>query len=232
MKKLLILSAFAVCLMSCHQPELSVEKAEDGVMMEFDICVSGSEVPYVKSMLPSDIEDKVTDLTIASYDEEGGLMDVQYLTDVKQVRLYVSATGKSHIYALANMGDMTYAIPHDEKDINNLCYILDSFSEVEAKGIPMCGEVMTSVSEPVSSICLKRLFAKVNLHISHKLLGNNSSQDRYVYNLCNLSAYVRQANRRMFPFAPQGSRAFSLEDIMEVSDYDPNMHDVEGVDKV
>ena len=232
MKNRFLLILSVSLLIACQQLQPAVETHDDKVMMEFFICVSGNDDPSVKSILSSDTENKVTDLTIVSYDENGGLMDVQYHTDVNKVSLYVSNNGVSSIYALANMGDITLEIPRSEKDMSNLCYVLDSFSEVEKRGIPMCAKVLTSVSEPVNVLWLERLFAKVKLRISHKSLENASSIDRYAYNLCNLSAYVRQANRRFFPFAPGGSRAFVPEDVMNISDFDPNLHDREGGGRV
>lgn len=183
------------------------------------------DVP-VRSILPADeIEDKLTDITIAAYDENGALVDVQYYTDLSDLRLYVSKSGDNDLFALANMGDMTSEMPSDLEDVADVSYVIESFSEVGRKGIPMCGTLKASVSAHDPEIRLVRLFAKVNLRILHTSLDNSSSINPYAFNLCNRSLYVRQANRRLFPFAPSGSRALYESDIMAESDYNPDLND-------
>lgn len=205
-------------------PSQSCEgKVEIGIGMTIE---GGSCGNPVKSILPEDaIEDKLTDLTAASYDESGVMVDVQYYSDLSDIRLYISRNGENTIYAVANMGDMTSFFPSMEEDVSSLVYMIDSYDDIKDNGIPMCASMKASVSTNSPQLRLVRLFAKVNLRILHTSLDNSSSLTEYAFNLCNESLYVRQANRRLYPFSDAGSRAMTAQDIMDESDYNPDLDD-------
>ncbi len=200
---------------------------EGKVMMSLKAAVDGADGHVsAKSILTEGvIEDKVTDLTVASYDENGVLVDAQYYTDLSDIKLYISKNGENNIFAMANMGDMTDAMPSDVSEVGGVSYVLTSYSDVEKCGIPMCASMKVTLSMQSPEIKLVRLFAKVNLRILHTSLDNSNSLYPYAYNLCNKSVYIRQANKRLFPFAASGSRALTEDDIMSESDYNADMND-------
>lgn len=226
-----IFQLFLTCLsVSCvregiQEPDLSCcdEKVEVGFIMTVDGSPCGGEV---KSILQEDvIEDMVTDVTVASYDENGVMVDVQYFSDLYDICLYISRNGDNTVYALANMGDMTASFPSMEEDVSSLVYMVDSYEDIKAVGIPMCAVATVSVSTVSPRLQLERLFAKVNLRILHTSLDHSNSIADYAFNLCNKSLYVRQANRRLYPFAESGSRAMTDQDIMGQSDFNPDLDD-------
>lgn len=238
-----VMKRYFVCLMAACSVfagckdlgtgNLEVESSSANIeKIKLSVEITSGETADVKSILPEDtIEDKVTEITLASYDEDGFLVDTQYYTDVGEVVIYLSRSGPNTLYALANMGDMTGSMPREAKDIGNLCYELDTYSAIAKKGMPMCCSMEASVSMKKPVIRLVRLLAKVRMRILHTSLSSASSSFLYAYNLCNVSAYVRQANRRLYPFSPAGSRALSSEDIMTESDYNPDLNDREEARK-
>ena len=212
-------------LVSCMSAREAAEVLQEGdrIMVSLKAKVDGAEV---KSILPEGgIEGKITGLTLASYDENGALVDVQYYTDMSDIRLYVSRSGDNDVFALANMGDMTGEFPALAEDVGDICHMVESYSQVESLGIPMCASVKVSPSSSQIEIRLVRLFAKVNLRILHTSLDFSDTASDFAFNLCNESLYVRQANGRLFPFAQSGSRALSESDILGESDCNPDLND-------
>lgn len=197
---------------------------EDGrIMVSLKAEVDGAEVKSILS--ESSVEGKITGLTLASYDENGTLVDVQYYTDLSDIRLYVSRSGDNDVFALANMGDMSAEFPALAEDVGDICHMVDSYSQVESMGIPMCASVKVSPSSSQTVIRLVRLFAKVNLRILHTSLDFSDTASDFAFNLCNESVYVRQANGRLFPFAESGSRALCDNDLLSESDCNPDLND-------
>ena len=183
----------------------------------------------VRSILPeSVIESKITDATIASYGQDGQLVNTLYHEEVAGgVSVYISGTELNNIYVLVNMGDMTSAFPDDEAEVPGITYRLRSYEDVAECGIPMCGVLKGCRYEKGKAISgqLERLFAKLNVRLRHTGLSGASGSNLVAYNLCNKSLYLRQANRRMLPFSTGGSAAATILDIMDISDYNPDLQD-------
>ena len=201
--------------------------------MGFHLSVYGDDHGTdTRSILPEEsIEDKVTDATLASYDAEGKLVNVLYYDRVEaSMMLYVSGKSSFNVYALVNMGDMTDAFPSEESELAELVYRFESYEDVSRRGIPMCGvlENCTYEEGAVRTVPLERLFAKVNVRILHTGLNGGQTEQVYAYNLANKSLYIRQANRKMCPFAPEGSRAETASDLLELSDRNPDLADTDA----
>lgn len=213
--------------------EESGSETSDMVSIDVRLDVSdGGGAVDVRSILPEEsIETMVTDVTLASYDEDGNLVNALYYENAENaVKLYVSGKKTCDIYVLANMGDMTHDFPLQEKDVCGMVFRLESYDAVRKKGIPMCGLLEGFVYEEGKggTVHLQRLFARLNVRIMHTGLSGASSSDIYAYTLQNKSLYLRQANRRLKPFAPGGSAAETAEDILDLSDYNPDLADADS----
>ncbi len=180
-----------------------------------------------RSVLSSDdIETKITDITLAAYDENGIISDVRYYeAPFSEIILVLESVMSYRIYALANMGDMRGFFPVMKRDVENIVYEVPSYEDVDEKGIPMCGIYGLPENERAGKILLDRLFAKLNVRILHSGLKNYAEGALYAYNMSNKSMYVRQANRVLRPFRNGGSRAEGPEHIMRNSDSHADMDD-------
>ena len=197
---------------------------------DFSLHVVGSgNSAATRSVLgKEDIETKITDATLASYDSDGKLVNAIYHANVTgSLQLYLSGSKENNVYALVNMGDMTKAFPLDEAAVGEIVYMVDSYEDIALDGIPMCGVVKgCSYKSGMSvQIPLERLFARLNARILHTDLDGASSATAFAYNMCNKSIWLRQANGRLKPFAADGSRAETAADALNVSDYNDNLDD-------
>ena len=231
MKRALICCFLMSAAMACRVKEdsfVASVKESKYEAVEFSTEVQGryESCPAVRSILPEDvIENKVTQVTLASFDEYGRLIDTEYFTgNLSSMRLDIAPGGPSNVYALVNMGDMTGRIPDAESEMPGFTYSLGSYAGVEACGIPMSG--MLAGVTPHNSlrvIPVDRLFAKVSIRILHTSMENSSSATPYAFNLRNISMYIRQANTSLSPFAKQGSKAEMPSDVTDFSDYCADM---------
>lgn len=230
MRRILFIAILAALSASCVMHEVRNKIADvscdDGVKVA--LALDGSLVgTMTRSILDESVETMLAQVTLASYGADGKLLDVRhYDADDGNMELLVRKTGMNNIYALVNMGDMSASFPEDESKVGTMCFMLEGYDDVQTDGIPMCGSLKQFVySGPEIQIPVERLFAKVSVRILHTELAGASSSTVYAYNMCNNSLYVRQANRRLYPFAEYGSRALSVDDVLEVSDYNPDMND-------
>lgn len=216
-------------LTSCVMKEKGIQPGEHcpGTLTEacFATDVAGDRDGRLKSIFPDGIEGVISDITLASYGTDGSLADVRYYqSDFSSMLL--SVDGKSDVYALVNMGDMSSAFPASADMIGSLEYEIDSYPEMEFRGFPMSGTLKGySAEQGPGTIVVERLLAKVRVRITHNGLSGYSESAEYAYNMCNNSLYIRQANKRLRPFSPEGSRAEDLSDILGVSDYNPDLND-------
>ncbi len=216
-------------LVSCLENPEGMEAGRSGTV-EVRLALEGHE--EVRSILPEKtIETMISDVTLASYDSDGRLVNTLYYNGADAAMdLYISGNGTCNVYALANMGDMTAGFTEDESGVENIVYMLGSYDVVAARGIPMCGSIKGCTYEEgkVVTIPLERLFAKLRARILHTGLTGSSPTSVSAYTLCNKSIYVRQANRRLRPFSQSGSAAEMVEDVMNKSDYNPDLADSEA----
>ncbi len=227
----ILFSSLVILLAACENGSL-VTKGNDGPGYEdvsFHIEVGGiKNIFETKSVLSDDIETKVTDITLAAYDENGILADVKYFSSSKKSLTLALFTGQSYdVYALANMGDMSREFPVRQSELPDIEYVLSSYDDVNSAGIPMCGEMELAEGKNEAVISLDRLFAKLTVRVLHHSLGDYAEGHVYMPNLCNKSLYVRQANSRIRPFDTTGSRAEKTGDILSVSDSHADMNSFE-----
>lgn len=218
-----------VSVMSC-QENLRDGKTECEGLMEVRLALNGHE--EVRSILPEEtIENRISNVTLASYGSDGRLLNTLYYDGGEAVMgLYIKGSGTCNVYALANMGDMTGDFPDDESGVKDIVHMLLSYDVVAARGIPMSGCLKGCTYEEgkVVAIHLERLLAKIRTRILHTGLSGSSADKVYAYTLCNKSVYIRQANKRLKPFAPAGSMAETVRDVMPTSDYNPDLEDVDA----
>lgn len=183
----------------------------------------------VKSIFDEgDIEDKLTEITIAAYRKEGELITAGHFVFPEKMRLELDCSRIYDIYALANMGDMTEVLPDMETDLGSLAYKIKDFSQVAVSGIPMCGKV-TDFSPSSNSSCkinLTRLFAKLKVRLLHDGLRTTQISSNYPYTMCNKSIFIRQANSVLRPFSSRKSKAVDISDLMAETDCYANLNKV------
>ena len=228
--KVLKILMYVVLLASCavNKPELQDVDSSCRALRRVYVSaeIAGEKIVEVKSVLSSDIESRMSDITLASYGNDGLLLDVAYYDAISgSMSLLVESAG-NNIYALVNMGDMTASFPLMEQEISGMEYYVRSYSDVEDRGFPMSGKLTGYYPESgTAKITVERLFAKLRVRIIHKSLAGYSPSSYYAFNLCNKSIRLRQANGRVLPFSEHGSRADRLSDILVESDGYQNLND-------
>ena len=235
MKRITIALFAAMVLTSCIEREIEQQtfipagqpqKSEEETLTIGVRIRDETEIETKSILKDADIEDRITCITLAAYDKDGVLRDRKHFTSgFSSMSLDVVKSNTFDIYALANMGDMTDYLPAKESDIGTLSYRLESYDDIAAAGIPMCGSMKDQKGgDGVRVLELERLFAKISVRILHDGLLNSSNGEIYAYNLCNRSVYLRQANSRLYPFSSTGSRALSASDTMTESDYHADLN--------
>lgn len=226
-------SAFIVLSMftlSCVQwtDDVSCQSDSHGKGTEVVLRTEISGISEVtRSILDDDIETRITQVVLASYGPDGILTDVRYYeSGFSAMKLLVKDEGESNIYALVNMGDIMDEVPENEEDIRNVVYRVDSYEDVAGCGIPMSGVLKHLAAGTGGGVIpVYRLFAKVCVRVLHTGLADAEENALFVNNMRNVSLFMRQANRRLMPFNPEGSRALSVSDVLSESDYNRNMND-------
>lgn len=210
-------------LCSCHQEEPFRDGGpEAAASMGVSVYVDDIEDPAVtKSVLTGDdIETRITDVTIAAYDNASGALSGEpryFSADLDAMRMELEFGDAFTVYAVANMGDMRSAFPatYSAAAMEEITYRIPGYTTpgtgVNARGIPMAGSVVYTESDPSPvTIPLKRLMAKVTASLSVGWTGTITSAKIY-----NLNAVLR-------PFGVSAaSSASDLLDEQELSIIEP-----------
>lgn len=226
----------SICLLfscSIDEPELCMTglPSDQPVLVAFHPVITGEEGIEVRSVFSGDIESRISDITLASYDADGMLADVRYYdgTSSDPMYLLVDQYGGSTVYALVNMGDMSQAFPESEDQVSDIEYYVQSYPDVDMNGFPMSGKLeWLSSGGGTGIIPVQRLFAKLRVRITHKSLAGYASSSHFAFNMCNKSLYIRQANSRLLPFSDIGSKALDQADILGLSDFHPDLNDADA----
>lgn len=227
--RIVVLATIFMAMLVACRDEAVCEEIGDGQVKLFLNLQGTHDQLQVRSILGGEsIETRMTDVSLAAYDSDGNLVNTTYSDCVADgVSVYLSASKLNSVYALVNMGDMTRAFPLNEEDLPEMVYMLDSYEDIAEKGIPMCGvarDCLYQGDRPVS-IAVERLLARLDVRILHTGLKGASAGAVTAYNMCNKSLYLRQANRRILPFCSDGSKAVSADDVLSISDYNPDLDD-------
>lgn len=213
----------ALACISCVR-ETGTEEKKERISLSFSYSPQYSI--NTKSILTaSGIEYKLSSVLVAAYLSESGKLDKSFICDGSSSdKLSLLKDTRYDLYFLANLeGLSSIQVPEDEKDIKSLQYRIPSYSSINANGIPACARIESrSFSKDTElPVDLVRLLCKVNVHISHKGITGKTQNDSKLFQ--NIKLYIRNANSLLSPFADGGSRAVSSSDILDVSDYDPDM---------
>ena len=224
---LLFLYVFTSCVEGGFWENLASHDVASMHEVSFTMEIAGVEAIQTRSVLSAGVESKISDLTLASYGPDGMLTQSMYYdSGFDSMMLSVADHGRSNIYALVNMGDMSHSFPVIEAEVSRMEYYVQSYYAIDNKGFPMSG-VLKGFSPESSrgTVTVSRLFAKLCVRVTHKGLSGYSQSVPYAFNMCNKSLYVRQANRRLLPFSDQGSKALKSTDILGLSDSHQNLND-------
>lgn len=221
-----------------------VENDDSGdAVKSVELFIDTSYGTGTKTMLGSGIEELFTGAVLAVYDADTGLLDTEIdipsetlgssmLIRLPQNRIY-------DMYLVGNLwnvekdsGELTaLSFPAHSDEVKEMTYILDgsevdaelrreSFEDVARCGIPLCWSRQGVDAAAVGriDISMERLFAKLVLTIDNRGL-NGTVLEEFI----NGSVALRQSNAKLLPFADDGSKAETPEEVLEVGDYDSVM---------
>lgn len=161
-------------------------------------------VPWTKSVLGNDIESKITEIKLASYNSSGVLESVNYSQNEKNLTLELPKWTEHNIYALVNMGDIQ--VPDNEEDLSKLTYRIPSYKDLSVRGLPMVGSAKGLAPEIAEcEIYVDRLVAKIILSLS----GGDVVPDEIT------SVSIAGCNMVLSPFSQDGSKARKTSDISD-----------------
>lgn len=185
----------------------------------------GPDYRVTRSILKDpDIENKLTGMLVLLYRSSDGRLDKSFVLEGNSGRITLLSGIGYDIFFLANIEDPSEIdVPEYESSLANLSYRIPSFESLKRTGIPSCAN-LTNVNITNDSkyrVELTRLLAKVKVHVSHRGITGADVNDASKF--ANLKLYVRQANSRLLPFNDGGSVALSESDLLEQSDYEPQM---------
>ncbi len=177
-----------------------------------------------RSVLDDGIETKVTSVVIGAYRKDGTLELSCSYKDASSLEMLLDAGERYDIYALVNMPDIE--MPSDVKDVERIEYSVPSYSDINSNGIAMCGVLRDYVpSQHTASIAVERLMAKVSVTVDHT--GVTGYEGKYTPDFRNVSLVIRQCNRILRPFAPDGSKALEPDELMADEEGNFNMDNIE-----
>lgn len=222
-----IVSVVSLLVLGCsREAPVSIADAPESAPTESVVTVSVTPPEPLKGTgsiyFTEDEMSVIRNVVIYGVDEETGLWRRAYLvpsgTDVTTMMTFVTGRPVT-FYVLANMGNVE--IPNGtggRLDVEGFSYLIPSRASLETSGIPMAGKAEVGAASFTGdmnvSIGLERLMAKLVVSVDKTDLTGGVVAPVF------LSDYVsiRQANRRLRPFAAGGSRAESSGDIF-ASDY-------------
>ena len=197
--------------------------------------------PSTKTSLGEDVESIFSGAVLAAYDASTGRLDSELEIAPEalggEVSMTLPAGRKYNLYILGNLWEIgsggrkrRVSFPPDEASLKSLCYRMDGgdagdgyrrekFSEAALYGIPLYwSQANVDIASARVNAGMKRLFARLTVEVDHSGIAGSSLE-----NFVNGSLRIRQINCRLSPFDPEGSRALSSEDIIDVGDGDLSM---------
>ncbi len=172
-----------------EQP-VTTENKEELVNCTLTLSVMGEES---KTLLSSDgIENRVTDITVAVYRDSKLFYTAYHDSPPQKLDLLLHKDKNFTVNVLANMGDMRGQFPREISRLSEIVYVLPSYTEINAKGIPMVGSVVFNTQNKVNThIGLERMFAKVTANLHCKWPGGRIQ-----------AARLMNMNGKLTPFTP------------------------------
>ncbi len=239
----------AVCLLvaaSSCEPELegvvrfAAEKETETKSLV--LAVESEAWPSTRTSLGADVESIFSGAVLAAYNASTGRLDSELEIAPEalggEIAMTLPAGVKYNLYLLGNLWEIgagglrrSVSFPSDEASLKSLYYRMDGgdagdgyrrekFSEAALYGIPLYwSQTGVSVGSATAvEVNMKRLFARLTVEVDHSGIAGSSLE-----NFVNGSLGIRQINCRLSPFAPEGSRALSSADIIDIGDCDSSM---------
>ena len=207
-----------------------------------ELRIEGEDWPGTRTSLGSGVESIFSGAVLAAYDASTGRLDseIEIASEALggQISLRLPADRSYNLYLLGNLWEIGsdgskrgVTFPADETSLADFYYRMDggsagggyrreTFAESATYGIPLCWS-QSGVKVPSSAtvqVQMKRLFARLTVEVDHSGIAG-SSLEAFI----NGSLKLRQVNGRLMPFAPGGSRALSLDDVLPYGDADASM---------
>ena len=179
--------AVLLLLASCIRPgtlseqEIAFRTADTGLQ----------DVPTRSLLTAADIETKRTAITLAAYADGTLVAAGSFTAGLNAMVLELDPNRPHKVYALVNMGDMTFTLPLMESELSSLTYRIPSYTEgdgsLASRGLPMAG--MITWPDQGAVIPVERLLAKVTAQLTCEWEG-----------AIIRSVRVRNLNRVLRPF--------------------------------
>ena len=215
---------------------------DDGGTKAIVLSIEGEAWPGTRTSLGSEVESIFSGAVLAAYDASTGRLDSELQIAPEalggRISIRLPAEKDYNLYLLGNLWEIAsdgsrrgVSFPADEASLEDFFYRMDggsadggyrreTFDETAIYGIPLCWS-QTGVEVPASAtvqVQMKRLFARLTVEVDHSGMAGSSLEAFVNGSLC-----LRQVNSRLMPFAPDGSRAMSAEDVLEYGDADVSM---------
>lgn len=175
--------------------------------------------PVTKSILPSDIENRLDNAFVLLMSEDGysryQYFDFTQPSQESSVEWRMPAGKVYNLYAVGNMGNILSSLPRTEEGFNvaDFRYEVPSYTSLKAMPMALCSTFnatqLTGGSHLEVPIRLERLMARVNVRINKSGITGGSVAEA----LQSASIHLRQVARALYPFRPGGSLALSDSDV-------------------
>lgn len=223
MKRILAYISVMIALAACTREEdhgVSPDHDSSEDIAVFGYHVRSLDSPGTKSafIAPAFDDSRVTGITVAVYDDDTGSLHYKkhFTSGFDAMEIPLRGDRVYHLYALANMGDQTGRLPSSRSSLlSDFTYTVPSYSDVNARGIPMTGSIENYTAAGAEEVFdLRRLFAKVTLNVTTSYDGGTQAGVK----VTNIK--VGNANGILSAFG--SSRLTSASNRMAQEDYTPN----------
>ncbi len=213
MKKTITYLLLGLSLLSCTLNEARIPQRE--VMRVKAVVQDKIEIDTKSVLSESDsYANSINSLTLAFYDEAAGKLMATVYSSSGDIDIELDRSRTYHIFALANMGDLTGSMPTDMGDLKGFRYEIQSYSALRSSGLPMVYEGV-SPWKAVLPVSLRRLMAKLVITVdTSELNAHGAGSGAFSNDLISVSRIARA----VYPFMDGGSRALNADDLFSGSD--------------
>ncbi len=203
-------------LPSCNvfEPQANDAEGMEKVTISVDVTpLSMTRTVTIANATLGNVEDRVANVTIGIYDGmTKELIHAEHIADNRKLTVLLIKDHPYSAVAIANLQNQTANLPVRYESIEGMDVLLpSSWNDIEY--IPMSGRLDDFIPGDNIIIPVERLFAKVNLTLQISDLGKTG-----VTNFPG-EISVRNINRRLMPFNPDGCAALSQDDIIDFGDH-------------
>ncbi len=213
MKKIIAYILLGLALVSCSHRELMFPQSE---VVRVKATVEDREEADTKSVLSesASFANAVNTITVAFYEESSGRLMTALYSSSGDIETELDRNRTYHIFALANMGDLTGSMPVHMTDLKSFRYEISSYSSLRSSGIPMMYEGVSAWKSEIP-ISLRRLMAKLVITVNTSELNEHGAVSGA---FSNELISVNRVAKAIYPFMDGGSRALGDDDLFSASD--------------